>query len=166
MTRYLSSLTLEPTSRGAFPTESCRGLGIPQLSHDEYSWSGLTLLRFRQQQVYIFIAAPGRGCAAVPRLLPTFAAMSSSQPPFLPSSPLSLSAGQRRKSRFTYKHLSLLSQSSPSSPLRVISHIDLDAFYAQCEGVRLNIAEDQPLAVQVSAEASGATLVADPSFFF
>lgn len=34
-------------------------------------------------------------------------------------------------------------------PLRVIAHIDLDAFYAQCEGVRLGIAEDQPLAVQV-----------------
>lgn len=45
----------------------------------------------------------------------------------------------------------------------MIAHIDLDAFYAQCEGVRLNIAEDQPLAVQVSAEASEVSfLVTDP----
>lgn len=75
--------------------------------------------------------------------------MSSSQP-FLTSSPTSFTSGHRRKSRFTYKHLSLLSQSSTSCPLRVIAHIDLDAFYAQCESVRLNVAEDQPLAVQVS----------------
>lgn len=74
--------------------------------------------------------------------------MSSSQP-FLPSSPISLSAGHRRKSRFTYKQLSQLSLSSTSCPLRIIAHIDLDAFYAQVEGVRLGIAEDQPLAVQV-----------------
>jgi DNA polymerase eta len=71
--------------------------------------------------------------------------MSSSQP-FLPSS--SPAAGPRKKSRFTFKHLTLLSQCSTSCPLRVIAHIDLDAFYAQCEGVRLGIAEDQPLAVQ------------------
>ncbi|MCJ1232783.1 DNA-directed DNA polymerase eta rad30 [Varicellaria rhodocarpa] len=74
--------------------------------------------------------------------------MSSSQP-FLPSSPISLtSSGLPRKSRFTYKHLSQLSLSSTSCPLRVIAHIDLDAFYAQCEMVRLNVPEDQPLAVQ------------------
>ncbi|KAK4561507.1 DNA-directed DNA polymerase eta rad30 [Recurvomyces mirabilis] len=54
----------------------------------------------------------------------------------------------RRKSRFTYKHLSTLSQSSPSCPLRVIAHIDLDAFYAQCETVRLGIDPGKPLAVQ------------------
>ncbi|KAL2758343.1 hypothetical protein ACRALDRAFT_2098507 [Sodiomyces alcalophilus JCM 7366] len=52
------------------------------------------------------------------------------------------------KSRFTYKHLCQLASFSPSSPLRVIAHIDLDAFYAQCEMVRLNIPENQPLAVQ------------------
>lgn len=77
--------------------------------------------------------------------------MSSSQP-FLPSSPISLTigGGRRRRSRFTYKHLSQLSLSSTSCPLRVIAHIDLDAFYAQCEMVRLNVSEDQPLAVQVS----------------
>ena len=54
----------------------------------------------------------------------------------------------RKKSRFTFKHLSLLSQSSTSCPLRVIAHIDLDAFYAQCEMIRLDVAEDQPLAVR------------------
>ncbi|KAL8762835.1 MAG: hypothetical protein Q9184_001221 [Pyrenodesmia sp. 2 TL-2023] len=69
-------------------------------------------------------------------------------PPFIPSSPISPSVGHLRKSRFTYKHLSQLALSSTTSPLRVIAHIDLDAFYAQCEGVRLGIAEDQPLAVQ------------------
>ena len=71
--------------------------------------------------------------------------MSSSQP-FIASSPTM--AGPRKKSRFTFKHLALLSQSSTSCPLRVIAHIDLDAFYAQCEMVRLGIAEDRPLAVQ------------------
>ncbi|CAL8577200.1 N-acetyltransferase eso1 [Xanthoria parietina] len=73
--------------------------------------------------------------------------MSSSQP-FIPSSPISPSAGHLRKSKYTFKHLSQLALSSPACPLRVIAHIDLDAFYAQCEGVRLGIAEDQPLAVQ------------------
>ncbi|KAL9111157.1 MAG: hypothetical protein Q9227_004420 [Pyrenula ochraceoflavens] len=71
--------------------------------------------------------------------------MSSSQP-FEPSSPFSVS--HPRKSRFTFKQFSLLSQSSVHCPLRVIAHIDLDAFYAQCEMVRLGVADDQPLAVQ------------------
>ncbi|KAH7309085.1 impB/mucB/samB family protein [Stachybotrys elegans] len=53
-----------------------------------------------------------------------------------------------RRSRFTYRHLALLASSGVSNPLRVIAHIDLDAFYAQCEMVRLNVPEDQPLAVQ------------------
>lgn len=57
-----------------------------------------------------------------------------------------------RKSRFTYKHLSQLSLSSTTCPLRVIAHIDLDAFYAQCETVRLGLSEDVPLAVQVGGE--------------
>lgn len=74
--------------------------------------------------------------------------MSSSQP-FLASSPFSPNAGRKRKSRFTYKTLTQLALSSTACPLRVIAHIDLDAFYAQCEGVRLGIPEDQPLAVQV-----------------
>ncbi|KAK5164996.1 hypothetical protein LTR04_001606 [Oleoguttula sp. CCFEE 6159] len=63
------------------------------------------------------------------------------------SSPLSLTP-QRRKSKFTFKHLSQLAASSTACPLRVIAHIDLDAFYAQCEMVRLGLPEDQPLAVQ------------------
>ena len=76
--------------------------------------------------------------------------MSSSQP-FLtssPCSPLSLTIGQRRKSKFTYKNLSQLGVSATTCPLRVIAHVDLDAFYAQCEGIRLGIGENQPLAVQ------------------
>lgn len=68
----------------------------------------------------------------------------------LPCPPISPAAGRRRKSRFTHKHLAQLGNSSTTCPLRVIAHLDLDAFYAQCEGVRLGIAEDQPLAVQVS----------------
>ncbi|KAI1820086.1 impB/mucB/samB family protein [Xylaria intraflava] len=54
----------------------------------------------------------------------------------------------RRKSQFTYRQLGLLASSSTSSPLRVIAHVDLDAFYAQCEMVRLGIDEEKPLAVQ------------------
>lgn len=38
----------------------------------------------------------------------------------------------RHKSQFTYRQLGLLASYSPSSPLRVIAHVDLDAFYAQC----------------------------------
>ncbi|KAF2398145.1 DNA polymerase eta subunit [Trichodelitschia bisporula] len=68
--------------------------------------------------------------------------MSSSQP-FVASSPISA-----HRSKFTWKQLHQLSQSSPNCPLRTVSHCDLDAFYAQCEGVRLGIAPDQPLAVQ------------------
>ena len=73
--------------------------------------------------------------------------MSSSQL-FQPSSPLSTTSVRRRKSRFTYRHLAQLALSSTSCPLRVIAHADLDAFYAQCEMVRLGVAEDVPLAVQ------------------
>lgn len=71
--------------------------------------------------------------------------MSSSQA-FLPSSPLV--SGARKKSNFTYRQLHLLSQASVSCPLRCIALIDYDAFYAQCEMVRLGVAETQPLAVQ------------------
>jgi len=70
----------------------------------------------------------------------------SSSPQFMLSSP-----GQgtgRRKSQFTYRQLGLLASYSTGSPLRVITHIDLDAFYAQCEMVRLGVSKDQPLAVQ------------------
>lgn len=55
---------------------------------------------------------------------------------------------RHRKSAFTYKHLAQLSVSSISCPLRVIAHIDLDAFYAQCEMVRLGLDPEKPLAVQ------------------
>ncbi|KAI1420723.1 sister chromatid cohesion protein Eso1 [Xylaria sp. FL1777] len=72
--------------------------------------------------------------------------MSSPSPGFQVSSPAD--GVGRRKSQFTYRQLGLLASSSTSSPLRVIAHIDLDAFYAQCEMVRLGIDEEQPLAVQ------------------
>ncbi|KAI0105718.1 impB/mucB/samB family protein [Nemania sp. FL0031] len=72
--------------------------------------------------------------------------MSSPSPGFQVSSPVH-SPG-RRKSQFTYRQLGLLASYSTSSPLRVIAHIDLDAFYAQCEMVRLGVDEEQPLAVQ------------------
>ena len=72
--------------------------------------------------------------------------MSSSQP-FL-SSPLANSPARRRKSRFTFKQLHQLSLYSTTTPLRVIAHIDLDAFYAQCEQIRLGLPDSTPLAVQ------------------
>lgn len=54
----------------------------------------------------------------------------------------------RTRSQFTYRHLSQMAAYVASSPLRVIAHVDLDAFYAQCEMVRLGLPDDQPLAVQ------------------
>ncbi|UNI24423.1 DNA-directed DNA polymerase [Purpureocillium takamizusanense] len=68
-----------------------------------------------------------------------------SSPPAI-SSPLHGAAG--RRSRFTYRQLAQLASYGASNPLRVIAHIDLDAFYAQCEMVRLGVPEDKPLAVQ------------------
>ncbi len=53
-----------------------------------------------------------------------------------------------KKSQFTYRHLAQLAAYSTGCPLRVVAHIDLDAFYAQCEMVRLGVSADQPLAVQ------------------
>lgn len=64
------------------------------------------------------------------------------------SSPISIVGSRRRKSRYTYRNLTQLAQSSTNCPLRVIAHVDLDAFYAQCEMVRLGVPETQPLAVQ------------------
>lgn len=72
--------------------------------------------------------------------------MSSSQP--FASSPATPNTRRRRRSKFTYKHLSTLAHWSTSCPLRVIAHIDLDAFYAQCETVRLGLDPSKPLAVQ------------------
>lgn len=53
-----------------------------------------------------------------------------------------------KRSRFTYRQLQLLRQGSTATPLRVIAHIDLDAFYAQCEMVRLGTPREMPLAVR------------------
>ncbi|RPA81910.1 DNA/RNA polymerase [Ascobolus immersus RN42] len=50
-------------------------------------------------------------------------------------------------SKFNWRHLSRLGNNACDSPLRVIAHIDLDAFYAQCEMVRTKSPEDVPLAV-------------------
>ncbi|KAK2075394.1 hypothetical protein P8C59_009523 [Phyllachora maydis] len=72
--------------------------------------------------------------------------MSSPLPSYRASSPAG--APGRRRSSFSYRHLAQLASYVTSCPLRVIAHIDLDAFYAQCEMVRLGVAEDQPLAVQ------------------
>ncbi|KAF1973870.1 DNA/RNA polymerase [Bimuria novae-zelandiae CBS 107.79] len=75
--------------------------------------------------------------------------MSSPAPAFASSPALSITYPHRiPKSRFTYKHLAQLISYSPTTPLRVIAHVDLDAFYAQCETVRLGIDPSKPLAVQ------------------
>ncbi|PKX97164.1 DNA-directed DNA polymerase eta [Aspergillus novofumigatus IBT 16806] len=63
----------------------------------------------------------------------------------LSSSP---SSSVKRQSQFTYRQLQLLRQGSTATPLRVIAHIDLDAFYAQCEMVRLGTPKETPLAVR------------------
>ncbi|PGH16774.1 hypothetical protein AJ80_05089 [Polytolypa hystricis UAMH7299] len=59
-----------------------------------------------------------------------------------------LRAHSRPTSCFTYRNLHQLRTYTPRNPLRVIAHIDLDAFYAQCEMVRLSTPRDIPLAVQ------------------
>jgi DNA polymerase eta len=73
----------------------------------------------------------------------------SSPAPFFASSPLSITSPRRiPKSKFTYKQLHQLKSYSTQTPLRVVAHVDLDAFYAQCETVRLGIDPAKPLAVQ------------------
>jgi DNA polymerase eta len=73
----------------------------------------------------------------------------SSPPPGFHSSQFSITSPRRiPKSKFTYKQLHQLKTYSPQTPLRVIAHVDLDAFYAQCETVRLGIDPSKPLAVQ------------------
>lgn len=73
----------------------------------------------------------------------------SSPGPIFASSPFSITSPRRiPKSKFTYKQLHQLKSYSPQTPLRVIAHVDLDAFYAQCETVRLGIDPAKPLAVQ------------------
>lgn len=51
------------------------------------------------------------------------------------------------KSAFTQTHLAWLKDSSKShlTPLAVVAHIDLDAFYAQCEQVRLGLTKKDPV---------------------
>jgi DNA polymerase eta len=71
--------------------------------------------------------------------------MSSLSPPPFVSSDASQGT---RLSTFTRRHVDQLAAFSATTPLRTIAHIDLDAFYAQCEMVRLGVADDQPLAVQ------------------
>ena len=66
-----------------------------------------------------------------------------------PASPAAIwGSSPDQSSQFTFRHLNQLAAASTSSPLRIVAHIDLDAFYAQCEMRRLNVADDQPLAVQ------------------
>ncbi|KAF2114081.1 sister chromatid cohesion protein Eso1 [Lophiotrema nucula] len=73
----------------------------------------------------------------------------SSPAPFFASSSLSITSPRRTpKSKFTYKQLGQLKSYSTTTPLRVIAHVDLDAFYAQCETVRLGLDPAKPLAVQ------------------
>lgn len=42
--------------------------------------------------------------------------------------------------------------------MRVILHIDMDAFYTQVEHVRLDIPYDVPLGILVSIESSGSAM--------
>jgi DNA polymerase eta len=72
-----------------------------------------------------------------------------SSPAIFASSPFSITSPRRiPKSKFTYKQLHQLKSYSPQTPLRVVAHVDLDAFYAQCETIRLGIDPTKPLAVQ------------------
>ncbi|KAF7587978.1 DNA-directed DNA polymerase eta rad30 [Aspergillus hancockii] len=73
--------------------------------------------------------------------------MSRSSPNPFVASP-SPSHPVKTHSQYTYRHLQLLRQGSTASPLRVIAHVDLDAFYAQCEMVRLQTPREVPLAVR------------------
>ncbi|KAJ5735928.1 uncharacterized protein N7483_001053 [Penicillium malachiteum] len=62
--------------------------------------------------------------------------------------PLNTPPDAVKRSRYTHRHFQLLRQGSTATPLRAIAHIDLDAFYAQCEMVRLGTPRDTPLAVR------------------
>lgn len=62
--------------------------------------------------------------------------------------PLPASPDTVKRSRYTHRQLQLLRHGSTATPLRAIAHIDLDAFYAQCETVRLGKPRDTPLAVR------------------
>lgn len=53
----------------------------------------------------------------------------------------------REKSKFTYKNLLDLNDKNKAynSPLAVICHIDLNAFFAQCEQLRLGLSQQDPV---------------------
>lgn len=74
------------------------------------------------------------------------ATMPSPQRSFRNSTPAGEPA--HKQSQFTFRNLSQMASYNPSCPLRVVTHIDLDCFYAQAEMVRLGVPEDRPLAVQ------------------
>ncbi|KAE8349961.1 hypothetical protein BDV28DRAFT_50370 [Aspergillus coremiiformis] len=74
--------------------------------------------------------------------------MSRSSPDPFVASPSSPSNPVKNHSWYTYRQLQLLRQGSTASPLRIIAHVDLDAFYAQCEMVRLQTPREVPLAVR------------------
>ncbi|KAK9465581.1 hypothetical protein V1512DRAFT_47545 [Lipomyces arxii] len=57
-------------------------------------------------------------------------------------------ASRSKQSRFTFAQFDALRKYSSNTPLRTIAHVDLDAFYAQCETVRLGLDPDVPLACQ------------------
>ncbi|KAJ5182763.1 hypothetical protein N7492_000379 [Penicillium capsulatum] len=65
-----------------------------------------------------------------------------------PADPLTAPPDAVNCSRYTCRQFHLLRQGSTATPLRAIAHIDLDAFYAQCEMVRLGTPRDTPLAVR------------------
>lgn len=78
---------------------------------------------------------------------------------------------QESQSRFTWRDFKNLSRYSKTCPLRTIALIDFDAFYAQCEIVRLGLPPTQPLAVQqfqfiialnYAARAFGLKRIANP----
>ena len=74
--------------------------------------------------------------------------MSGLSPSSSPSFPSGEDDDDHPRSRFTYRDLKLLGQGSVNSRLRVVTLIDFDCFYAQCESVRLGLSPDQPLGVQ------------------
>ncbi|KAL4896048.1 hypothetical protein BDV59DRAFT_126862 [Aspergillus ambiguus] len=74
--------------------------------------------------------------------------MPSSSPETFAASSSPGNSLRQHHSRYTNRQFQLLRTGSTASPLRVIAHIDLDAFYAQCEMVRLRTPPEQPLAVR------------------
>lgn len=109
------------------------------------------LSRYRRQQICPLLCR-------IKRTFPFASPLMSSPPRFFRDSSPAGAPG-RKRSQFTYRHLSQLASSSSTCPLRVIGHIDLDCFYAQVEMVRLGIPEDKPLAVQQWYLASASHII-------